>query len=90
MNNNRFNNLTLMNIHRDILETVKPTKVLKAFIDKNSRKIELNIFNRFRVHLSSFLTKKKIIIKMPNKVDRLSLFLKIRSYILIQLCKLYF
>ena len=23
-----------MNIHRDILETVKPTKELKAFIDK--------------------------------------------------------
>jgi hypothetical protein len=35
-----------MNIHRDILETVKPTKVLKTFIDKNTRKIEINIFNR--------------------------------------------
>ena len=43
-----------MNIHRDILETVKPTKVLKALVDKNTRKIELNIFNRFRGHLSSF------------------------------------
>ena len=78
-----------MNIHRDILETVKTTKVLKAFIDKNSRKIELNIFNRFMVHLSSFFNT-KIIIKRHNKVDRLSLFLKIRSYILIQLGKLYF
>ena len=58
MNDDRFNFLALMNIHRDILETVKPTKVLKALIDKNTRKIELNIFNRFRVHLSSFLTKK--------------------------------
>ena len=46
MNDDRFNELVLMNIHRDILETVKPTKVLKAFIDKNTRKIELNIFNR--------------------------------------------
>ena len=30
-----------MNIHKDILETVKPTKVLKAFIDKkNNYKIK--------------------------------------------------
>ena len=36
-----FNDLALMNIHRDILETVKPTKVLKAFIDKNPREVEL-------------------------------------------------
>ena len=40
MNDDRINDLALMNIHRDILETVKPTKVLKAFIDKNSRKIK--------------------------------------------------
>jgi len=61
MNDDRFNDLALyiMNIHRDILETVKPTKVLKAFIDKNPRKIELNIFNRFRVLLSSFFNKQK-------------------------------
>jgi len=26
MNDDRFNDLALMNIHRDILETVKPTK----------------------------------------------------------------
>ena len=39
MNDDRFNDLALMNIHRDILETVKPTKVLKTFIDKNTRKI---------------------------------------------------
>ncbi len=37
-----------MNIHIDILETVKPNKVLKAFIYKNPGKILLNIFNRFR------------------------------------------
>ena len=48
MNDDGFNDLAL-----------KPTKVLKAFIDKNPRKIELNIFNRFRVHLSSFFNKKK-------------------------------
>ena len=71
MNDDGFNDLAL-----------KPTKVLKAFIDKNPRKIELNIFNRFRVHLTSFI--------MNNKVDRLSLFWKIRSYIFLQLCKLYF
>ena len=47
MNDDGFNDLAL-----------KPTKVLKAFIDKNPRKIELNIFNRFRVHLSSFFNKK--------------------------------
>ena len=43
MNDDRFNDLALyiMNIHRDILETVKPTKVLKAFIDKNPREVEL-------------------------------------------------
>ena len=58
MNDDRFNDLALMNIHRDILETVDPTKVLKAFIDINPRKIELNIFIRFRVHLSSFFNKK--------------------------------
>ena len=40
MNDDRFNYLALMNIHRDILETVKPTKVLKTFIDKNTRKIK--------------------------------------------------
>jgi len=39
MNDDRFNDLTLTNSHRDILETVKSTKVLKAFIDKNTRKI---------------------------------------------------
>ena len=40
MNDDRFNDLTLTNSHRDILETVKPTKVmLKAFIDKNTRTI---------------------------------------------------
>ena len=89
MNDDRFNDLALMNINRDILETVDPTKVLKVFIDINPRKIELNIFNRFRVHLSLFFNK-KIIIKMHNKVDRLSLFMKIISYTVIQLCKLYF
>ena len=75
MNDDRFNDLALyiMNIHRDILETVKPTKVLKAFIDKKPRKIELNKFNRFMVHLSSFFNT-KVIIKRHNKVDRLSLF----------------
>ena len=42
MNDDRFNDLALMNIHRTfILETVKPTKVLKAFIDKNPREVEL-------------------------------------------------
>ena len=76
MNDDRFNDLALMNIHRDILETVKPTKVLKAFIDKNPRKIEFNEFNRLRVHLSSFFNK-QIIIKRYNKVGRLSLFWKI-------------
>ena len=59
MNNDRFNDLALMNIYTDIIETVDPTKVLKAFIDINPRKIELNIFNRFRVHLSSFFNNKK-------------------------------
>ena len=34
-------NWALMNIHRDILETVKPTKVLKAFIDKNPREVKI-------------------------------------------------
>ena len=34
MNYDRFNDLA-----RDILETVKPSKVLKAFIDKKNRKI---------------------------------------------------
>ena len=44
----------MMNIHRDILETVKPTKVLKAFIDKNPHKIELdNSIGSGYVHLSS-------------------------------------
>ena len=36
MIDDRFNDLALMNIHRYILETEKPTKVLKAFIDKNT------------------------------------------------------
>ena len=35
MNEDRFNGLALINILRHILETVKPMKVLKAFIDKN-------------------------------------------------------
>ena len=78
MNDDRFNDLALMNIHRDILETVKPTKVLKAFIEKNSRQIELNIFKRFIVYLFSFFNK-NINIKIHNKVDRLSLFWKIRA-----------
>ena len=60
-----------MNIHRDILETVKPTKVLKALVDKNTRKIELIIFNRFRVYLSSFFNKKmKIIMHNLKLTDR--------------------
>ena len=47
MNDDRFNDLALlMNIHRDILETVKPTKVLKAFIDKNPREVELKSWIR--------------------------------------------
>jgi len=49
MNDDRFNYLALMNIHRDILETVNPTKVLKAFIDKNPRKNEFNVFNRLNI-----------------------------------------
>ena len=53
MNDDRFNDLALMNINRDILETVDPTKVLNAFIDINPRKIELNKFNWFWVQLSS-------------------------------------
>ena len=40
MNYDGFNDLALIDIHRDILETVKHTKVLKAFIDKNTRKIK--------------------------------------------------
>ena len=43
MNVERFNDLALMNF--------SSTKVLKAFIDKNPRKIEIDIFNRFKVHL---------------------------------------
>ena len=70
-----------MNIHRDILETVKPSKVLKAFISKNTRKIELNIFNRFIVDLYLFFNKKNKY-KMQNKVYRLSLFWKILLLIL--------
>ena len=85
MNYDGFNDLALIDIHRDILETVKPTKVLKAFIDKNTRKIELNIFNRFRVYLPSFVNKKNNL-KNPWQ----SLFWKIRSSIFIQLCKLYY
>ena len=76
-----------MNIHRDILETVKPTKVLKAFIDKNPRKIELNIFNRFRVYLSSFFNKQEIIIKC---ITKLTGFLYSERLDLISLYKLYF
>ena len=59
MNDDRFNYLALMNIHRDILETVKPTKVFKAFIEKNSRQIELNIYSRGSLFIYfHFLTKK--------------------------------
>jgi len=87
MNDDRFNELVLMNIHRDILETVKPTKVLTAFIDKNIRKIELNIFNRFRVYLSSFFNKQEIIIKCITKMTG---FLYSERLDLISLYKLYF
>jgi len=89
MINQILKTLKKIKIKKKIFLVIKPTKVLKAFIDKNPRKIELNIFNRVRVHLSSFFNK-KIVSKRHNKVDRLSLFWKIRSYIFIQLCKLYF
>jgi hypothetical protein len=49
MCDDRFSNLALMNIHREVLENLEPTKVLKAFIESNPRKIELNIIKRFRV-----------------------------------------
>ena len=77
-----------MNIHRDILETVKPTKVLKAFIDKNPRKIEFNVFNRFRVYLSSFFNKKNNYKKAKQSWQ--AFFILEDLICFIQLCKLYF